>query len=99
VGHRATAVGGILTGDGDDLRQLLGAEGAGPARSRLIGEHAADQRGKILVAGVLLFGGVKSDLSGRPPIPPSSHSLPIHSELSTQRRVANPIGRQQEEAA
>lgn len=59
VGHRTAAVLWLLAGDGEDLRQLLGAEGARPARPRFIGEHVADQRGKILVAGVLLLCGSK----------------------------------------
>src|SRR5215467_11537734 len=85
-----------LTGDGDDLDDLLGAEGGRGARPGGVAEHLRDQAQQLLLRGLVLLGAPQSGGGLEPAVPPQAHGQPRQFQASGHGLDAG-LGRQRQE--
>ena len=72
VAHRDPAVLGLLAGNRDDRRELLGREPRRCSRSLQVRQHRANLRGQVSVGRRLLFGSSQRLLCAGPAVTPLS---------------------------
>src|SRR5262245_32306932 len=82
-----------LTGDGDDLDDLLGAEGGRGARPGGVAEHLRDQAQQLLLRGLVLLGAPQGGSGLEPAVPPQAHGQPRQFQASGHGLDAG-LGRQ-----
>src|SRR4051812_30207983 len=82
VTDRASRLLGWLTGHGDDLDDLLGTEGGGPAGARGIIKDPGDQAEELGVGEVVVLGLSQSFGGVQPTVTPETDGDPIEAEVS-----------------
>src|SRR4051812_37573068 len=78
---RASRLLGWLAGHGDDLEDLLGAEGGRPAGARGIIEEALDQAEELRVGEIILLGLGQLLGGGPPAVAPEPDGDPVEAEV------------------
>jgi hypothetical protein len=85
----------LLTGQGDNLHDLLGGEGGRRARARRIGQQGFDGRGEGPILRVRRFSAGQGRLGGVPAGALETDLAAIHAQGATNVAVAEAGGGQQ----